>query len=325
MKKLIFFVSVFICSCASDTLFAQWICSKDYMFWQDSVDFETPSSYIKIDTTSGNIWQIGKPQKTFFNNSYSPLNVIVTDTVNFYPTNNMSSFILVIPDSAIKWGDRTNLRFWHKYDMDTLLDKGIIEESFDGGNIWFTLKDTFGFTGASSGWCLDYHLSTGNYTTHDSIVTGKSDGWVLSTYEWIWYLIASPPLNPDTMIINPDSLLIRFTFKSDSINNNREGWMIDQIVFELHQDPGGIEDFSYENSILLFPNPAEDEITFICKDSRFKPESICVYDALGRAIAQYHQKKSEWKINVSHFPPGIYFAILRDHRGKIISKRFAKI
>ena len=37
----------------------------------DTVSFETPSNKIKINNTVGNLWQIGKPQKTIFNSAYS--------------------------------------------------------------------------------------------------------------------------------------------------------------------------------------------------------------------------------------------------------------
>jgi len=41
-----------------------------------------------------NVWQIGKPQKSIFKSAYSIPNAIVTDTINPYPINDTSSFII---------------------------------------------------------------------------------------------------------------------------------------------------------------------------------------------------------------------------------------
>ena len=39
-----------------------------------------------FDTTHGtNVWQIGQPQKTVFNQAYSLPNALMTDTINSYP------------------------------------------------------------------------------------------------------------------------------------------------------------------------------------------------------------------------------------------------
>ena len=95
--------------------------------------------YIKIDTSTSNIWQIGTPDKTIINyNGASFSNKgIVTDTSAPYPINVYSSFIFTIPvqfigddiiNSIIKCGcDFTFMNFRGKYDTDTLSDGGTIQ------------------------------------------------------------------------------------------------------------------------------------------------------------------------------------------------------
>ncbi len=158
----------------------------------DTVSFETPSNKIKINNTVGNLWQIGKPQKTIFNSAYSGNKAIVTDTINDYPANDTSSFIYVMraPFTASCY---TCFEFKHKYDMDTLGDKGIIEASYDGGNSWITMKDTSG-SGNFSGpyhfqWSYDVNLSHGTYYTHNLISHGNSDGWIKSEFCWQWMIM----------------------------------------------------------------------------------------------------------------------------------------
>ncbi len=55
-----------------------------------------PNYWLWIDTVSNpnNIWQIGSPQKTVISSAHSAPNVIITDTVNTYPPNNTSVFII---------------------------------------------------------------------------------------------------------------------------------------------------------------------------------------------------------------------------------------
>jgi hypothetical protein len=64
----------------AEKTFAQWTCC-------DTVSFETPTLNIVIDTLSGNLWQIAKPDKTFFNSAHSGTNATVSYTHLTLPTN----------------------------------------------------------------------------------------------------------------------------------------------------------------------------------------------------------------------------------------------
>jgi hypothetical protein len=228
----------------------------------DSITFENPTDKILIDTSANNLWQIGTPQKTFFNAANTGNKAIMTDTLINYPVNNTSSFIYVIRN-PYTMTCFTRMQFWHKYDMDSASDQGKIDASYDGGNSWIAVQDTFG--GGPMGffyWEGDYHAVNHLYTPHPVITTGRSDGWILSSFIWEWFML----VDNDTIIINPDSLMIRFTFHSDSILEEKEGWMIDDIItssawWELCSNTNELPD-SPDFSIV--PNPIME-----CANIRF--------------------------------------------------------
>src|SRR5690348_2572222 len=106
MKKIIlgFFFLLFINAC-----FAQ-------PPYYDTIGFEGGIHNLRIDTSqANNLWQVGKPSKIVFNSAYSIPSAIVTDTINPYPPNNISSFTICEP--LIHY-NLYHLSFTHKYNTD---------------------------------------------------------------------------------------------------------------------------------------------------------------------------------------------------------------
>ena len=271
----------------------------------DTVSFETPTTKIIIDTVGNNLWQIGQPQKTYFDTAHSGTNAILTDTLNAYPPNDTSSFIYVIRNPFTQTC-LTCMEFWHKYDMDSLADKGVIDASYDGGDSWVVVKDTFiDHLGAYFNWRADYHANTGNYTGHPLITSGKSDGWIQSGFCWQWFL----PVGPDTIIINPDSLMIRFTFISDSLVENKEGWMIDDILTSSAPPEGCTSTKeSYQNeNVTVYPNPFSTQ-TIIQTENVFKKATLTVFNSLGHQVKQLKDISGQTIIlSRDYLPSGFYF------------------
>ena len=120
-----------------------------------------------IGTDTNNIWQIGVPQKTLFNQANSQPNVIITDTINNYGTNDTSSF-------TVRYNTYNCPYAFGKYyvDSDSLNDFGIIEISIDSGQTWINiLEDSLNFspekpvlTGSSNGW-KSFELDLNSYAT----------------------------------------------------------------------------------------------------------------------------------------------------------------
>jgi len=302
----------------------------------DTVSFEKPSTEIVIKNTSNSLWQIGKPQKTLFDSAYSGKRAILTDTISDYPPNDTSSFIYIIRNPYTQTCE-TCMQFWHKYDMDTTGDKGIIDASYDGGKSWLLLKDTsntsFGYMGPSYiNWEYDYHKSNGTYTSHKLITSGSSGGWIQPYICWQWFI----PVKKDTIITNPDSLMIRFTFVSDATTKNKEGWMIDEIVTSSApwQDCTGIKVNTLADNISVYPNPAFSVIQVT--GNQLTVIGIEIYDMLGEKVYQSlvngHSlsgvspmtnalmTNAPMTINVSSFPSGMYFAEIRTAKGSTMKK-----
>ena len=84
------------------TLIALLLCNTAYTQWGFFQTFESPNDTFNdkfiIDTVNypNNVWQIGKPQKTVFDSAYSYPNAIVTDTLNPYPVNDTSVFMIKV-------------------------------------------------------------------------------------------------------------------------------------------------------------------------------------------------------------------------------------
>jgi len=279
----------------------------------DTIDFEQSSSRIVIDTLNlNNIWQIGVPAKPFFDSSYSFSNAIVTDLINPYPINDSSFFDLNIDDEMEEWymwGEGL-LSFWHKYETDTLQDGGYLEVSYDGGISWLNIIDDINH--------IDAHAD-GFYSHNDTInggipaFSGNSGGWVYSEYYWWWVALVNDW--PD------DSLIVRFNFKSDSINTYKAGWMIDDIRFNGYEVSGAIDENISHNSLSVYPNPVSDYFIINFKnDDEYLFE---LFDCTGRLLLSRHNiTENSFRIGGLDLSSGIYPFILKGNNnvysGKIL-------
>ena len=302
MKKLILFLVLTI-SCFA---------VKAQVFYSSYIDFEHSNSLIKIDTSQpNNIWQIGRPSKVIFDSAHSQPNAIVTDTLHYYPANNTSSFqIDVVPSPGPCWGIGF-LTFNHKYDTRPNKDGGYVEIKYEGDTNWTNIIfDTDPQLGTSQ-----YNVYTPTDTISGGIPAsnGSSNGWHQVNFQWIWFLGAKSYLH--------DTLSIRFTFKSDSLQSNKEGWMIDDISISIDYCTGGIE--SYESSKLIsavVPNPVCSDSYIEIQNYHNQPFDIVIYNEMGTKIQETDNVvQNKYLIRNSDFRNGLYFyQILND--GKELSK-----
>jgi len=282
----------------------------------DSVNFEQTSNTIWIDTTGNPLWQTGAPEKSFFNAPHGGLRAMVTDTSNAYPASDTTSFIYTIR-APYTYTCYTTMEFWHKFDTDTLTDVGLIDISYDGGNSWVQAKDTGDIMPWYSWfwWDWDLHESTGEYTPHQLVISGKSDGWVLSRFNWQWFI----PVKSDTIISNPDSLMVRFTFISDGIDTGKEGWMIDDIL-TVSADWQGCSSVHYQElpgQLAVFPNPLSTQASVVLKQPLDNAE-LYLYSMSGQ-IVQHKTglQGTAFPLSGTQLLPGVYVLILKDR-----NKRF---
>jgi hypothetical protein len=234
--------------------------------------YDTTFISLEVDTMNqDNIWQIGSPQKVLFNQANSQPNVIITDTINNYPINDTSSFI-------VRYNSFNCPIVFGKYSVDTdsLNDFGMIEISLDTGQTWINvLEDSL------------------NYSPNKPILTGNSNGWKdfelnLTNYQIETY---------------ENLFILRFSFISDSIDTQQEGLMFDDLVFCISVNTKNI---SQLNNLKIFPNPATDLLNFQLEEPINNAE-IRIYSTLGQLINTQNINDTNTQFNVSEWQNGMYF------------------
>jgi hypothetical protein len=173
--------------------------------YEDTIDFSSTNEWITINNPNTNCWEIGKPNKQFFNAAHHGDKVIITDSVNFYPDNCNDYFYMTIPWLENYWGEGI-LSFFHKFDTDTLEDGGVIEVSYDNGDSWINYLDDDHYVTNHFVGMYEDTIRGGDYG-----FSGKSDGW--QYVELYWYWIGLTKTTSDY-----DNTIIRFRFVSDANN-----------------------------------------------------------------------------------------------------------
>lgn len=266
--------------------------------------FDTTTTYLSIDTSG--IWEIGQPNKTVFDSSYSGVNSIVTDLDSFYSSNDTSKFYVVIKD---EWGPIPNylglyspleIEFNHRFITDSISDYGSIEMSLDYGNTWYDILSSEHNATEGPNWpYANEHFFEGNGVTQfDSLVVfGNSNGWVHSKFtkdieQIIW--------NDN---IFPDSIIVRFSFISDSIGGN-EGWQIDNLCISMDFVSGIAENQNIEE-LSIYPNPNNGE--FSIPENSYVGE-LRIYNLLGKQV--YFETITKNRVS-TNLPHGIYVVSIK--------------
>lgn len=311
MKKLAFLLIALFCF---NSIYAQW--------YNETINFESPSSMVWIDDTQeNNIWQIGTPQKDYFNEAYSLPFAIITDTLQNYGENVHSSFIVSV--KGWKWfeGSPAILSFKHKFQTDTLSDGGYIDVSYDSGESWLRIiHDTTMFNcNWSYGW---YYYAENFYEDNDTLYngepgfSGRSNGWETSSFTWLYCLGVKDDY--------PDSLMIRFNFISDDIISNKNGWLVDNIKLQSFEC-SSVSEIKRQLSSSVYPNPIMENSVLIIDGLKGVKYDIEVFDLNGRLIYSKVNNVSNFQLNNISLIPGIYFyQITTDndlrHAGKFVKQ-----
>jgi len=259
--------------------------------FEDNPCWEASYSEVIIQGTN-NIWQICTPGKSIFDSAHSLPHAILTDSSGSYPINTNSSFTIkfLLEPGCECW---PVIGGYYKLDSDTLNDYGKIEISIDYGTTWHNaLTDTVI-------WLF--------WVTPKPVLTGRVHNWTE-----FYVIVQGIPHN--------DTIYYRFTFNSDSIQSNKEGWMLDDISLVEHIEY--IKNPDNHNDINILPNPATDLIRI--KSSLIDNESeIFIYNYLGRLCQHYRQSPGN-EMNVSNLAPGVYMAIVYIKNDCLI-KKFVKL
>ncbi|MEO8146167.1 MAG: T9SS type A sorting domain-containing protein [Bacteroidia bacterium] len=266
-----------------------------YQYFDGADTSATNSIIIQIDANSSNIWQVGKPQKNIFNSAATFPNAMVTDTINNYPNDNISRFSFkIIP--WFTWG-LLAIQWQQKLDMDLHHDGGIIEYSVDSGNTWSNVFNDphvynfYGFQLANADTLL-----TGEYALSGTDTTWR-DIWLCFDMTWL-------SLN--------DSIYFRYTFKSDSVNNNKEGWMIDNMMAHISiMHP--VKEINKKDYLNVYPNPTKDIVNIeIQKIQDFHIiENMKLVNSEGILIKEWKNIPTKFWFDTKKYPDGIYFLTVK--------------
>jgi|GEM_PF-3664185 len=257
MKKSIHIV-VCACSCVFSILLAQ-----GQSIYRDTINFEQPFSegnaiYIdEADTV--NTWYIGTPQKSQFNRAFSEPYCIFTDTIGGIEDNDTSSFMIRMRyNSYSSFGIRFNTRF-----SLAAGDSAYMEYSFDSLT-WhhaLVLDPDTDLCGTPFALTL-YPFSAMNNT---DTVAGMNYSHLAC--------VPAPPY---------DTVFFRFTMVTGTLAGYREGWLIDDIVFQTGIQ--GLDDYVI-NDMRVYPNPATEQINLEWTATSQEEElMIRIVDMQGRQV-----------------------------------------
>lgn len=278
----------------------------DTLPW-DTITFEKQYEFLEIDTFPQNIWQIGQPQKVYFDSSYSAIKAIVTDTVTSYPIDNHSYFDIKIGEFNYNYYYMyyVGMEIKHKFDTDTLKDGGYISVSYDNGLTWMNIindtSDYYDIKPSDNDWWPNTSLYSETDTLYNGEFgfSGKSEGWQTTFFSW-YYI----PVKNDLNWV--DTTLIRFNFISDNIDNNKEGWMIDDIKL-CSVDLGSAYNENKVEEFSIYPNPMIKSSTIVLQ-RKYETIQTLLIDIHGNVITkQKHMNCDSFVLHRNNIPRGIYF------------------
>jgi len=246
--------------------FAQYNIPDGWMDYIYTFDDTTHWHSLSIDTINNpdNIWQIGHPQKNTIDNAFSQPNVIITDTIDSYPSNNLSVFEILhqAQEGFIEGGVAIFSGFYY-VDSDSLLDYGTIEFSPDDGTTWINLLTDTAYS--------DYY----NWFTEKPILTGSS-------ISWTFFGIQLAGIKEIFEIDSTTIVRYKISFFSDEVNNNRDGLAFDDLHFKDYLLK--INNLDKPVFIDIFPNPCQKILSVSVKDFNESKLTLILLDINGEII-----------------------------------------
>ncbi len=251
------------------------------------------SLIMNIDTASAHTWQIGKPQKTKFTSAATYPNVIVTDTVNPYRANDSSYFTISVQHPMWSSGIMA-LRWMQRLDLDKKHDGGIVEYSLDTGKTWknvFNNPYVYKFYGFDS-------------SNRDTLPSGEfAFSGTDSTWKDIWLCFHF------SYLTLTDSIMFRFSLKSDSVDSMKDGWMMDNFRMDYTIAHTVAKDPAHNNNIKVFPTATTGIVNIEAPTVQQYHiiESLYIINSTGKVVKDYRQCPPKFWVDISDQPPGTYF------------------
>lgn len=276
MKR--FFMLLFIV--ISFSARAQWGCYNTITF--DNYDTLYRTAII-IDTVNypNNKWQIGAPHELSFTYPYSPPNVIVTDTVNPFPPNDTSVFMLKIPRKIYPYPSLS--LYSVKFRYQTAIDTGNyakVEISIDSGLHWGDITDTLPTDCHWQSPIPNFSISTSSWQVVRLNLLGLS--WAMAY----------------------DTVLFKFTYLSDTTTAYKDGWMIDEIEINYWCE-GASSNIQNDKLVSICPNPSKGNIHIQSNALQKQNVTVSIYNLLGQEVYRTKNVPPDGNLHLQ-LPDGIY-------------------
>ncbi len=266
---------------------------QEYTQYFDGADTLVQNAiFIDFGSDSTNIWQIGPPQKTIFESASTVPNALLTDTINSYPNSDSSSFYFTVDPSLFTFGILA-LSWNQKLDYENGSDGGLIEYTVDGGTTWsniFNNPYVYNLYGYDS-------VNQDTLSDGTAVFTGTDEEW---KNVWLCFDVS--------WLSNADSLVVKFTSISDSIDTNQEGWMIDNL-YESITFIHTLTEAPQKKYLEVYPNPSSGQV-FIQTQKRSDYhiiEQMELSDSSGKILKHYNTVPTKFNIDISDLPKGIYY------------------
>lgn len=273
-----------------------------YQQYFDGSDLDSCCSvFINADSSMSNLWQIGPPQKIVFESASTVPNVLVTDTINYYPDSVDTYVWFEVPQATVSWGVGIAIQWNQKLDLDTNKDGGLVEFSVDSGATWlnaFTDPTVYTFYGFNP-------VNHGTIPSGDECFTGTDTLW-----RNIWLCF-----NYD-FSLDHDNLSVRFRVVSDSIQTYQEGWMIDNLnVMPTWFHP--VAEISRNENFKVYPTIVDRSISIeiISESQDFSINQISIVSETGQVIEQPSPVELKSHIETGHLSPGKYWLRVETNLG----------
>ena len=286
------------------------------------------------------VWQIGVPNKPFFDSAYSPPNALITWKDSAFMPGTKASFIITLPGETYFMG--SILTFMHKYDFDSAHAGCYVEFSVDTGQHWHGVRNTgtqggyYNYMGFE-GLCIN---EAWNMQGNDII-----DGQFVFPPTWwgtvpkdtlpngIAYFKGTDSLWINDTIVMPTYIplktnqqthfMFRFTAFSDSLARPSAGWMIDNILDSTNvmHCLGGINEIN-SSHLRAYPDPATDVFNISILDEHASDYEVALYDLSGRVLQRRTFYGQELMMHRGDIASGTYFIQVTDtHSQNTFQKR----
>ncbi|MEM7163598.1 MAG: hypothetical protein AAF487_14295 [Bacteroidota bacterium] len=277
--------------------------------WLDFEDDQLYEYLLINPEDSTNLWNIGFSNK--FNGD--SVSAIYSDTSNIYSNNSLSWFQIKM-DQHIQGGP-TIIQFDLMGDAQEG-DGLYIEVSYDDGATFENIV----FDTIPGAWIGSYtpEESLNLYLPEDTLWNGEP-GFSGSQDQNIYIQWQGYCVNQSRSSIDADSMIVRFNFTSDSISSNHPGYAIDNLYLAIELC-WNLDDL-FQNSFEIIENPVSEVIRVKSLDVGYQNFSYALYSMNGKMIKSRHSLfDSSLLIPANDLIPGNYFLLLRNEKGRVISR-----